>query len=77
MELPYQFPDPLEEAARRGRAFQQLPADERWRQIAVMMEFGLTMARTSPRTAWVESRLEEQEAQWRRIQQELFARHAR
>jgi hypothetical protein len=77
MELPYHFPDPLEEAARRAREFQQLPPDERWRQVAGMMELALTMVRMSPRRAWVEKRLEEQETEWRRIQQELFTRHGR
>jgi hypothetical protein len=77
MELPYHFPDPLEEAARRAREFQRLPPDERWRQIAVLMELGLTMARSSPRRHWVEARLEEQENEWRRIQQELFRHHGR
>lgn len=77
MELPYRFPDPLEEAARRADEFQRLPQETRWREIASLMELGLAMMRTSGRRNWIELRLAEQEDQWQRSQQELFARHAR
>jgi hypothetical protein len=76
VELPLRFPDPLEDAARRADAFQRLPQETRLREIASLMELGLTMNRTSEQRDWVERRQAEQEAEWRRSQQELFARHA-
>ena len=76
MNLPYQFPDPQVEAAERARAFQQLSPDERWREIAALMAFGLAMTRNSPRREWIEQRWAEEESQWQQRQQELFARHA-
>src|SRR5262249_51807110 len=48
MELPYRFPDPLEEAARRAQEFQRLPPDERLRQLMDVIETGLVLARLSP-----------------------------
>ena len=75
MELPIVIPDPREEAYRRAQAFQRLSPEERWREIFALMELGLTMVRTSPRRPAIEKRWAEQEAEWRRIQTELFARH--
>ena len=77
MELPYRFPDPLEEAARRAEEFQRLPPETRLREIAALMELGLAMTRVSARRDWIERRLAEQEAQWQQSQRELFAAHAR
>jgi hypothetical protein len=76
IKLPIQFPDPLAEAARRAAEFQRLSPELRWREIASLMELGLEMARTSQRREWIKQRQEEQEAQWQRRQQELFAKHA-
>jgi hypothetical protein len=76
MPLPYHFPDPVEEAARRAQEFRRLPPEERWREIAALMELGLALAQSSPRRQWIEQRMAEQEAEWRHIQQELFRRHA-
>lgn len=76
VELPFRFPDPLVEAARRAEAFQRLPRETRLREIASLMELGLAMTRASERREWIERRLAEQEDRWRQSQQELFARHA-
>jgi hypothetical protein len=40
-----------------------------------LMAFGLAMVKSSPHREAIERRMQEQEAQWRQIQQELFARH--
>ena len=77
MELPFCFPDPLEQAARRADEFQRLPREARWREIAALMEFGLAMTRQSAQRDWIEQRFAEQEAEWQRRQRELFAAHAR
>jgi hypothetical protein len=75
MTPPYRFPDPMQEAAQRAQEFRQLSPDERWREIAALMELGLAMARSSPRREWIEQRMAEQEAEWQHIQQELIQRH--
>ncbi|HJZ91310.1 MAG TPA: hypothetical protein VKE40_10595 [Gemmataceae bacterium] len=77
MSLPLRFPDPLEEARRRAEEFQRLSSTDRWREMAAMMAFGLAMVRESPRRAEIERRMEEQEQEWRQIQERLFARHGR
>jgi hypothetical protein len=73
--LPLEFPDPMEEAARRAREFQRLSPEERWREMAALMAFGWAMVRSSPQRDVIEKRMQEQELQWRKIQKELFARH--
>ena len=77
MTLPWQFPDPKDEARRRAEAFQRLPPPDRWRELGSMMAFGWAMIRSSPRRTAIEKRLAEQELQWRQIQQAIFARHGR
>ena len=76
MISPLQFPDPMEESRRRADEFQRLPPDERWHEIAALMEFGWDMVRSSPNRDATEHRMMEQEMRWREIQQDLFARHA-
>jgi hypothetical protein len=77
VKLPFQFPDPSEEAHRRAAEFQSLNPDQRWREMAALMAFGWAMVRSSPRRADIENRMNEQEVRWQKLQQELFARHGR
>lgn len=72
MNFPYRFPDPLQEAARRAEEFRRLSPDERWREIASLMELGFAMIHESPRREWIQKRMAEQESQWQRSQRELF-----
>jgi len=69
------FPDDQEERARRCAEFQKLSSDERFRQIFALCAFGWSMIHASPRRAEIEARMREEEAELRRIYQELFARH--
>jgi len=73
--LPWTFPSPVDEARARAEEFRRLSPEERWRQIAELMEMGLNMVRNSPRRAEIEQRMEAQEAQWQRLQRELFRRY--
>jgi hypothetical protein len=41
------------------------------------MAFGLNMAHASPRRAAIVQRWEAQEAEWRRLQKTVFAKHVR
>jgi hypothetical protein len=75
MELPLKFPDPMEEARKRAKEFQRLSPDDRWREIAALMAFGLSMARSSPQREAIERRMDEQEREWQRVQKELFAQY--
>jgi phosphosulfolactate synthase (CoM biosynthesis protein A) len=75
MDLPLKFPDPQEEARKRAEEFQRLSSTDRWREMAAMMAFGWEMVRTSPRRADIERRMRDQEDEWRRIQEEIFARY--
>ncbi len=69
------FPNPMEEARQRGQEFQRLPANERVRQILDLVETGLSLVRQSPHRAKIEQLQEEHEAEWQRIQAELFRKH--
>ena len=73
--LPWKFPSPVEEARARAEEFRRLSPEERWKQIAELMEMGLNMVRKSPRRAEIEQRMEAQEAQWQRLQRELFSQY--
>jgi len=75
MELPIRFPDPFDEAARRCRAFQRLSPDERLRQLLQAIEAGFVLAQQSPHPEIGKRLVQEREAEWRRIQKELFRRH--
>lgn len=72
---PLRFPDPAEEAYARAREFRRLSSEDRWRQIAELMEIGMDMVRHSPRRAEIERRLEAQEAEWRELQRKVFSQY--
>jgi len=73
--LPPRFPDPVEEAYAQAREFRRLSPEDRWRQIAELMEIGMTMVRQSPRRAAIERRLEAQEAEWQEFQRKVFSQY--
>ena len=77
MNLPYDFPDPREEACRRAQEFHRLSPTERWEELAALMAFGWAMVSSSPRRAAIEQRMTEQEEEAQCIQRELFHRHGR
>jgi hypothetical protein len=73
--FPFKFPNPADEAYARAQEFRRLTPEERWRQIAELMELGMNMVRNSPRRAEIEQRMEAQEAEWQRIQKEIFSQY--
>ena len=77
MNLPYNFPDPREEAYCRAQEFRQLSPTERWAELAALVALGWKMVASSPRRQSIEQRMGEQEAEAQRIQGELFRRHGR
>ena len=46
-------------------------------EIAALMEWGLNLARSSPRRAAIEQRWEAQEEEWQRFQKKLMAQHGK
>lgn len=77
MNLPYNFPDPREEAYLRAQEFRQLSPTERWTELAALVALGWKMVVSSPRRHLIEQRMEEQESEAQRIQGELFRCHGR
>ncbi|CAN5215777.1 hypothetical protein BH10PLA2_BH10PLA2_29850 [soil metagenome] len=69
------FPNAADEAYARAQEFRRLSPEERWAQILELMGIGLTMVHNSPRRAEIERRMEAEEAEWWRLQQELFRQH--
>ena len=75
MELPYRFPDEAEVIRRDAEAFRRLSPRERVLRLVGLIASGMKLLEGSPqREAGRKLRLE-QEAEWQRIQKELFARH--
>jgi hypothetical protein len=73
--LTVKFPNPAREAYLRAQEFHRLSPDDRWKQIAELMEFGMSMVQSSPRREEIERRMEAQEAEWRRLQQKVFSHY--
>ena len=73
--LPLKFPNSAAEVYARAREFRRLSPEDRWKQIAELMEIGMNMVHTSPRRAEIERRMEAQEAEWQRLQRKLFSQH--
>jgi hypothetical protein len=75
MELPFKFPDPLEEAARRAEEFQRLPTHERLRQLMDVVRTAVVLLQYSPHRVTSDRLFLQREADWQRIQRELIVRH--
>ena len=72
---PLEFPNPAREAHRRAQEFQRLSPEDRWNQIAELMEIGMKMVHSSPRRQEIERRMEAQELEWQRLQQKVFSEY--
>jgi len=72
---PLKFPNSAAEVYARAQEFRRLSPEERWKQIAELMEIGMNMVRTSPRRAEIERRMEAQEAEWQRLQRKVFSQY--
>lgn len=70
-EIP--FPDARAVVASDARRYQALPPLERWQRLFALRSWGSLQTRARP----VARRDQASEAQWQKIQRELFARHAR
>jgi hypothetical protein len=71
-----QFPNEAEKIRREAAAFRRLSPSQRLRTLLGLIASGVRLLERSPhREAGQRLRLV-QEAEWQRIQKELFARHA-
>ncbi len=77
MPIELKFPDPMEEARKRGQEFQRLPPDERVRQLFDTIETGLVLVRESPNREAIDRLFLKRELEWQNIQKELFRKHGR
>jgi hypothetical protein len=73
--LSLKFPNPAREGYLRAQEFQRLSPEDRWKQIAELIEIGMNMVHSSPRRAEIERRMDAQEAEWSRRQQEVFSKY--
>jgi hypothetical protein len=75
MKLPYNFPDPREEAYRRAKEFQALPVKERLRDMLDTLRMGMYLLKVSPSREVIDRIFLERESRWQAIQKELFRRY--
>jgi hypothetical protein len=73
--LPLQFPNSAAEVYARAQEFRRLRPQQRWKQIAELMEYGMNMVHRSPRRAEIERRMLAQEDEWKRLQQKVFSEY--
>lgn len=72
--LPLRFPDPREEAAARAQEFNRLSPDQRLEYLFDVIRTGMVLLLESPKRNVMDQLFLKREAEWQRIQQELFAR---
>jgi hypothetical protein len=71
--LPLRFPDPREEACARAAEFRRLPPQKRLEHLLDVIETGMVLIRESPKRQIMDQLFLKREAEWQRIQRELFA----
>lgn len=77
MKLAIQFPSEADKIYAEAQAFRRLSPQERVRAIFDLIASGMRMLETSPKREIGRRLQEAEEAEWQRIQKELFARHVR
>ena len=76
MGLPYRFPDEADIIRQEAAAFRRLSPSQRVQVILRLIASGVRLMENSPHRAAGQRLRLAQEAEWQRIQKELFARHA-
>ncbi len=74
--MPIQFPNEAEKIRREAAAFRRLSPTERFVAILDLIASGVALLEHSPHREAGRRLRDAQEAEWQRIQKELFARHA-
>jgi hypothetical protein len=75
VELPYRFPNHADQIHEEAAEFRRLSSTDRFLAIVDMMASAEMMLATSPHRQQMLQQCQAHEEQWRRVQQELFARH--
>jgi hypothetical protein len=70
--LPLKFPDPAEEAYARAQEYRALSPKRRLASLLDVIEMGRMLMRHSPKRDIIDQLFLKREAEWQRIQQELF-----
>jgi hypothetical protein len=76
MKLSIRFPREADTIYERATAFRRLSPTERLLAILDLIASGVTMMEHAPNADARRRLRDAQEAEWQRIQKELFARHA-
>lgn len=70
-----EFAEDPDQVYREAQAFRQMSGEERGREFERVLEEGQRWLETSPDGPLVREYLDQQEAEWNRIQRELIAKH--
>ena len=71
--LPLKFPDHRVEAAEQARKFRELSPADRMRAMGDVLSMGIILMRSSPKREIIDKMFLKREAEWQRIQRELFS----
>ena len=77
MKHPIRFPREADTIYEQAEAFRRLSPTERLLAILDLIASGVTLMAQSPNAEAARHLREAQEAEWQRVQKELFARHGR
>jgi hypothetical protein len=69
------FPSEADKIYREAQAYRRLSPTDRLLALLDLIASGMAILEQSPQREAAEALREAQEAEWRRIQKELFARH--
>ncbi len=70
--LPLRFPDRREECYQRSQEFRHLSPEKRMAYWLDVIDFGMMLVRQSPKRQLIDQLFLKREADWQRIQRELF-----
>ena len=76
MELPFRFPCEADTIYEEAVAFRRLSPSARLLAILDLIASGAALLESSPHAESSRRLRDAQEAEWQRLQKELFARHA-
>jgi hypothetical protein len=77
MELPIRFPHEGDKIYEQAVSFRRRSPTDRLLALVDLIACGMTLLKESPQRDVALRLRRAQEAEWQRIQKELFARHAR
>jgi hypothetical protein len=76
-DFPYKFPNEADKVYYEAQEYRRMSDTERILRIFRLMEGGKKLMECSPKREFAKQWRDGQEAEWRRVQRELFARHGK